>query len=147
MSEKKKKEITPPKKKGPPTQVSRDIFIEICTRLSNGEDIVKILKSDLRFPAFETFCRWKRNDKELQELYAHAREDKAELFEHKINLVLDDLGHGRIDQASARVIIDTLKWQASKSAPKQYGDKLDVTTDGRAMDSVINVKIHEPKED
>ena len=35
-----------------------------------------------------------------------------------------------------RLKIDALKWAASKSAPKKYGDKVDVTSDGEKVQSV-----------
>lgn len=44
-----------------------------------------------------------------------------------------------MDANAARVIIDSLKWQASKRAPKRYGDRLtqDVTvTEGEAKPDV-----------
>jgi len=119
----------PPVKRGRPSEASVDIFKEICARVSDGEDIIKILKSDDRFPCWGTFCNWKRNDKELSALYAHAREDKAETFEHKINSVINNLQQGLIDSNSAKVVIDTLKWQASKSSPKQYGDSIKLSGD------------------
>ena len=38
-----------------------------------------------------------------------------------------------------RVQIDSLKWVLSKIAPKKYGDKLDVTSNGKALPTSINI--------
>ena len=46
---------------------------------------------------------------------------------------MSDLKKGRYDGSVARVLIDTLKWKASKYYPKMFGDKLDVTTDGEKI--------------
>jgi hypothetical protein len=35
-----------------------------------------------------------------------------------------ELREGKIDWQTARLEIDTLKWQAGKEAPKRYGDRI-----------------------
>lgn len=41
---------------------------------------------------------------------------------------------GEIDPAAARVAIDALKWTSSRLlAPRRLGDKIDVTSDGKAL--------------
>lgn len=106
---------------------------EICERVSNGERIKVILKSNDKYPSFPTWCKWKRENIELLNLYTCSIQDKAENGDDTIDEILEDVKNGTIDPAQARVIIDTLKWKLSKYYPKMFGDssKLDVTTNGK----------------
>ena len=120
-----------------------DLCIEICERVSNGENIKAILDSDKnKYPTFKTFCNWKRDNIELLHLYTRSREDKAEIVDSEIDAVIKKLTNGQLDPASARVIIDAYKWKASKYYPKMYGEKLDVTSMGEKLeDKVIEVVV------
>lgn len=45
-----------------------------------------------------------------------------------------------------RLRVDTRKWYTSKIAPKLYGEKLDVTTDGKPLSGVVVLPpVEEPK--
>lgn len=69
--------------------------------------------------------------------YAHALENLAH---HQIELVeqtIEDMRKGKVDAMMAKVEIDARKWFASKFLPKQYGDKIDHTTNGRDLPSPI----------
>jgi hypothetical protein len=48
--------------------------------------------------------------------------------------------------ARSKLQIDARKWKASKLAPKKYGDKMDLTTDGEKITS-FNVGFKRPNED
>lgn len=114
-----------------------DLAKEICTRISNGERIKQILASDERFPGFDVWCRWKRENTELNDLYARSIQDKAESVDDEIEEVMHQLKIGKLDPAQARVLIDTLKWKAAKYYPKMFGDKqqIDHTTNGKDIQS------------
>lgn len=59
-------------------------------------------------------------------------------------------GEGKIDGAGVahqRLRVDTRKWLLSKVLPKVYGDKLDVTSDGKAVGLAIAIDLSEKKED
>lgn len=124
-----------PEAKKPDAVYSLELCIEICKRVSHGENIKTVLESDERFPHFSTFCDWKREKAELSDLYARARENKAEMVDSEMDRIMADLESGKINPNAARVLIDTLKWKASKYYPKMYGDKLDVTSDGQPIDN------------
>lgn len=135
-----------------------NLCIEICDKIADGKHVVDVLKSDDRFPVWSTFRVWKREHVELQTLYTSSIQDKAEMLTYEINQTMQDLKDGNIDAPAARVIIDTLKWFASKFYPKMYGDKLDVTSgdkpietntvaisiDGIALQA-SNIKVKEPE--
>lgn len=112
-----------------------NLCIEICDKIADGKHVVDVLKSDDRFPVWSTFRVWKREHVELQTLYTSSIQDKAEMLTYEINQTMQDLKDGNIDAPAARVIIDTLKWFASKFYPKMYGDKLDVTSGDKPIET------------
>lgn len=83
---------------------------------------------DLGFKA-PTFLDWVKADKNLAEQYAHARELQAEHYAEQIIEIADTT----LDPVKGRLQVDARKWIASKLLPKKYGDKLDLTTDGKAL--------------
>ncbi len=134
-----------PRKRGRPSEYNLALCIEVCEKVSDGQNIKTVLNSNEDYPTFKTWCNWKRENAELLHLYIRAREDKAEDIDAQIDDIIALVKQGKMDSSSARVIIDTLKWKAAKYYPKLFGDKLDVTTDGEALNNKIDVVIHPPK--
>lgn len=60
----------------------------------------------------------------LLENYARARELHGDGFNSEIEAIKEDLKNKKIDSNTARVLIDTIKWQAGKFYPKMYGDRI-----------------------
>ncbi len=120
----------------------------ICEQVAEGFNIKTILKSDQTFPDFSTWCRWKRENEELRNLYVNAVQDKSESVIEEIDHVYDMLKSGDIEPSAANVLIQTNKWLASKFYPKMYGDKIDHTTGGEKLNSpILKVEILQPKDD
>lgn len=69
--------------------------------------------------------------------YARAYEALALDQIEKVEVAIDDMRKGKIDAQMARVEIDARKWFASKFLPKRYGDKLDMTTNGKDLPTPI----------
>ena len=67
---------------------------------------------------------------ELKNDYARCKERRGEAFSDSIEEDLDKLSRREIDPATARVLIDTKKWFASKFYPKMYGEKQSVEVTG-----------------
>ncbi len=108
-----------------PSEYDFKMCVDICERISEGESIKSILKSNENYPSFQTWCKWKRDNDELLDLYTRSVQDKAESVDAEIDNIIEELKEKTLDPASARVIIDTLKWKASKYYPKMFGDKID----------------------
>lgn len=108
---------------GRPTTYDFELIKDICISLSNGNKLPAILKGE-NMPARSTFFEWKRDNKEFSDLYVKVQQDKGELFIEEIDQTVEDLRHGKLDASSANVIIQTLKWKASKFYPKMFGDKV-----------------------
>lgn len=70
--------------------------------------------------------------------YARSSVALAEDQLAKVEQTIQDMRAGIVDANMARVEIDTRKWFASKFLPKKYGDKLDLTSDGKALPTPIS---------
>ena len=77
-----------------------------------------------------TFFRYLAEDEALSQLYARARETRADARFESIDGVLGALQKGTIDAQTARVMVDTIKWQCAHEKPKRYGDKVAVESTG-----------------
>ena len=61
---------------------------------------------------------------------------------NEIQTLKDNYLNGLKQLDYARVAIDAYKWSAGKKKPKKYGDKLDLTSDGEAINTptyIVNV--------
>lgn len=118
---------------GRTTEYNYNLCLEICEKVSEGENIKTVLKSDENYPHFSTWCNWKRANDELNDLYTRSIQDKAESVDERIDEIMYKVENKQMDFMSARVLIDTLKWKASKYYPKMFGDKVDLTTNGHNL--------------
>lgn len=85
-----------------------------------------------------TFMLWLRDDTELANSYARAREDLIERIANEVIELSDaDVGllpDGKKDWAAVqkhKLQVDTRKWLLSKLAPKKYGDKIELSGDAQ----------------
>lgn len=118
------------------------------SKYKNKADICALVLSGMRgglstFKACEaagvphsTFLLWMKDDAELANSYARAREDLIERIANEVIELSDaDVGlqpDGKKDWAAVqkhKLQVDTRKWLLSKLAPKKYGDKLELTGD------------------
>ena len=132
-----------------PSEYNFEMCVEICIEVSNGRNIKHVLASKDEYPNFNTWCDWKRNNEALSNLYVQSIQDKAESKEAEIEDYKEKLLSGEIDPATARVLIDTSKWQAAKFYPKMFGDNkaVDVTSGGdKITDMVVQIEIVPRKE-
>lgn len=115
---------------GRPTVYTPELGDMICERISLGESLRKICRED-GTPGLATIMRWLVSDDAMyvrfREQYARAKEVQADSYED----MMLDIANNQDDVNRARLIIDTMKWTASKLKPKKYGDKIDMTTNGK----------------
>lgn len=125
----KKKEIAKAKHAGGrPTMYTPAVVDEICERIAMGESLLRITQ-DSHMPDRVQVFRWIHKYEEFRNKYARAKENQADAYEE----MMLDTARTEEDVARARLIVDTMKWTASKLKPKKYGDKLDLTSDGKAL--------------
>lgn len=106
----------------------------LLKELVKPRTLLSILK-DKEMASHQCIYDWLRSDKAFAEKYARARELQADNFADQIvNIVSSPLPKLHEDPAFAGVAMraelekrrqqaDAIKWHASKTAPKKYGDK------------------------
>jgi hypothetical protein len=115
-----------------------EAFTTIIERLYKGEALEKILKSDNNLPSGYTFFKWLL-DPEYANVYAYAREVKAHKIFDECLAIADNSDNNEDTIANIqrdRLRLDARKFYLAKVAPKLYGDKLDVTTNGESINVV-----------
>ena len=114
-----------------------DIVHEICALVADGGNIKTVLKSNNKFPSFETWRRWKNENEIVYVLYVNSIQDKGESVDAQIDEIMDGLKESLYDASTANVLIQTLKWKAAKYYPKMFGDKQVI--DHQSMGKQINI--------
>lgn len=116
-----------------------DIASEICNRLANAEGLWSICK-DPRMPSRETVFTWVRDNEEFRVRYEAAMVVATDAMQDDADHVARDASRdyreATLKDGSAalqfdhehvqrsKLIVDTLKWRASKLAPHKYGDRV-----------------------
>lgn len=101
-----------------------DKATRILHRIAEGESLRSACAtegSDRR-----RFLEWCEKDEALADQYVRARRFCADAGRDKMIDIRDKLEAGLLDPASARVIIDSLKWEMCKLHPRVYGEKMEV---------------------
>ena len=135
-------------KVGRPSSMTEEVCDEICALIAEGESLRAVCRIE-GMPSKATVLRWLRDNASFRAQYAEARargmdamaEDLIEIADDGTNdTYVDDQGNVRTDHdviARSKLRIDTRKWLMSKLAPKKYGDKIDVTSDGKELAAPI----------
>lgn len=124
------------------------IINEICDRISKGESLRSVLRSE-NMPSLSNFFTWIDSNKDFQNQYARATELRAEtIFEDILN-ISDSTDNDIIELPDGsevtnhhvinrdRLRVDSRKWMLAKMMPKKYGDAVKVE---HAGEMAITVK-------
>lgn len=120
-------------------QYSLDTAVAICTLVSDGLTLKDVVAMD-GMPGKTTMFKWLAEHEEFANLYARAREERADLVADEIIGIADTAA----DPNKARVQIDARKWWAARVNPKKYGDKLQ--TESTSVSYVISASPMSPDE-
>lgn len=115
---------------GRPTKYTRELAGRICDLIADGKSLRVVCRRD-DMPAARTVHRWLEDRTDFCQQYARAREAGADVFaEAALRAALGVPADATGAQVqAARLKWDALRWQASKQAPKRWGDKLEVAGD------------------
>jgi hypothetical protein len=130
---------------GRPSLYTPELAAEICEAISvSDKGLYHICAANPKFPSEETFRLWIVRDpelfgrymrvKELQQLWMAERAQRI-ADDGANDTYIDDDGKVKVDTdviQRSRLRVDTIKWQASKLAPKMFGEKVDVNHGGQA---------------
>lgn len=104
--------------------------------------------------SLKTFYELIKNNDERSNKYARAIQLRADKLAEEILEIADDSSNDTITKTygdetvevenrewvnRSKLRVDSRKWLMSKMAPKKYGDKLDITTDGKALEQTRNL--------
>lgn len=130
---------------GRPSDYTQELADRICEELSEGVSL-RTVCLDENMPNASTVFRWLRTNEEFCKQYERACDERTETQQEIIIGMGDDaIKHAETaDPKAAGAVVsayklkaDNLKWSMSKMKPKKYGDKLDVTSDGKALPTPI----------
>lgn len=126
-----------------------EIFNFICKEIESGKSLREVLRDNDNMPSTQTLYKWIDSDSEKSKQYARACELRADIIFDEMLEIADDgrndymtkeIGDGIEVQVlnsehiqRSRLRIDARKWILSKMVPKKYGDKTDITTNGKQI--------------
>lgn len=116
-----------------PSDYSQELADEICEAIATGGALYRLCDQFDNWPSERTVYRWLEDSDQFRQNYARARERQADRRNDEIVHIADEA----TDAALARLQVDARKWQASKLAPKKYGDKTTIAGDETAPIRVI----------
>lgn len=124
------------KKIGRPTLYSEKLADEICQTVArNTIGLAHICERNSHFPTPETIRVWRLTKPAFSAKYAQSKADQIDfLVEEALEVsradgndtIIDDDGMAKCNHdwiGRSRLHVDTIKWYASKLAPKIYGDR------------------------
>lgn len=134
-------------KGGRPNGYTKEIADKICEELALGKSLRTVCAQD-EMPSMATIFKWMRENEEFLNQYARAKQESADAMAEEILDISDNgsndwmeknygeqsvwVTNGEALQRS-RLRVDTRKWLMAKMKPKKYGEKMDVTSDGKAI--------------
>jgi hypothetical protein len=137
-----KRAATPkaPAKMGRPSTFTLEMAETICSRMSEGETLSDICRTE-GFPDRVTVFRWEKAHEDFRNALARAREAQAHRWAEELLAIADDgqndfmerkRADGSIEVAfnaehvqRSRLRVDTRKWLLTKALPRLYGDRVE----------------------
>lgn len=116
-------------KMGRPTDYSKELAIEVCSRLSE-RSMVSVC-NDADMPSRTTLYRWLDEQEYFRNMYARALRERGQYRAEKIEEISEGVLRGDYEPQAARVALDGLKWTAAKLDNTKYGDKIQTEHTGR----------------
>lgn len=102
-----------------------EIQDRVVDAIQTGRSLRQVCSDD-GMPDFRTVQRWIVSDGQFAVKYTRARVAQADTLFDRMEAVEEAVTAGTMDSHAARVVLDSMRWRASKLAPKVYGDRLDV---------------------
>lgn len=107
------------------------VLIEVSEK---GKSVIAALKRKMSTQKFYELLEEEENAKR----YARACEMRAEVIASE---TIDISDSKSTDVNRDRLRVDTRKWILAKLHPKKYGDKIDMTSDGKPINQSITIRL------
>lgn len=127
----------PTRPPGRPSDYDPVIAEAICDRLAMDESLVSICKTE-GFPSTTTVYRWRDANPTFRVNYARARVDQGHTVADQMSEIRRQLLAGKIDPPTAMAMMQMIKWESGKRAPKEFGDKLALVGGGPGDDPIAH---------
>lgn len=138
---------------GRPEVWTEELADQICGALSLGQSLNKALEAD-GMPDHATVFRWLRTKEGFLMQYQLAKEAGTEAMAEYMLDIADDARNDYMEDEymkgrtpgyqlngeniqRSKLRFEARKWLMSKYKPKKYGDKLDMTTNGKDLPTPI----------
>jgi hypothetical protein len=132
---------------GRPSEYTPERAAVFCVYISAGMSLRTACKQD-GMPDPKTIFKWMGEHEDFVQHYTRATAERAEAFQEDILDIADNgsndwmeahygnsevwITNGEALQRS-RLRVETRKWLMEKMKPKKYGNKVDLTSDGKAL--------------
>ena len=130
------------KKRGRKSTYTPQLGKQICDRMVNGESLLAIC-TDIGIK-IQVVLGWRRLHPEFNDNYAIAKEDRATVYNEKMNKITEEVKEDKNAIMKATLQVNTLKWQIARMNSKEFGDKVQQEisgADGKPLEAVINIKL------
>lgn len=135
---------------GRPSDYTEELATAICARIAGGESLRSICKEP-KMPNRSTVHLWllDKEKKGFSDQYELSCNIRAENMFDELTEIADDGSNDFMEKTlesgdtmevlrpehiqRSRLRVDTRKWYLSKVLPKKFGDKTDITTDGKPI--------------
>lgn len=114
---------------GRPSTFTQEIADEICRRLALDESLASICR-DKHMPDVTTVYYWRNSIEQFSQDYARARTDQGHTVADGIGDIRKQILAGEIEPDVGKAAADLAKWEASRRAARDYGDKQQVEHSG-----------------
>lgn len=115
-----------------------DVIEELLSRTEKGEPLTRICE-DKRMPARSVVYQWLEDDETFAGRFHAARARGVHALAEECLEISDEDAPDPVDVQRNRLRIDTRLRLAGKWLPRVYGDKLDLTSDGKAINLAAEV--------
>lgn len=114
-----------------PTTYSLEVAERICEAFAQSDKgLRKTLEVDPTLPEYGCVMEWRSRHAQFSEMFARAKQQQLENMAEDI---VDLSDREDLEPNDKRIRVETRKWLLSKLMSRTYGDKLDVTSDGKAL--------------
>lgn len=139
-----------PKKLGRPSSYTQELADKLCEKLAQGKSLRTICEREEgheQFPSIVTIFAWMRKHEDFLKQYTRAKEESTDALADEIMDIADNSTNDwmEIEKSKGRFVplvdrehversklrIESRKWIMAKMKPKKYGDKLDLSNNGK----------------
>jgi hypothetical protein len=107
----------------PPMPFDQEVADRVLERVAMGEPMYRI-HADEAMPSRHQLHAWKVTNEAFAKALAEARRARADSRIDRMEEIADEVRTGKLDPNAGRVVLDQLKWVASREDPAAYGDRV-----------------------